>query len=444
MKFGKQTYVEKGRAGGEPSIETHPNGTLLYGAHAGTTHFYTPAVADENSAAFVQNYKGQAYYWWSKNNGKTWHFSDRTIPPKGAPGSGFSDPDFAIDTAGNVYISEINLANIAVSKSTDSGKNYELQNFFAMTVTDRQWKAADQKNVLYMVGNTFGGGTFPSDPVGNQGHILIKSKDGGQTFGEAIPDEGGLGDIWVDQRNGTLYEAHLTDNGELSVHAFRGAREDNFKPDVNLVASKVAMNSHWPAMDVDAAGNVYITWDETGEGGRPAGVYYSYSTNAGNSWAKPQRVDRSNETDLWPWLVTGAPGKVAIAWLEASKKLPDHDAETSGDHGWRIMVAQSLNGLGCANSKKPGFRVSVGTDKPVHRGTICNSGTVCQAQGIDRRMGDYFTIAIDEKGHLVSAFSDTRQGGAVALPGFFRQTGGPKFGSFLRSGRHHLVRPRLD
>lgn len=429
MTFGEQTYVDTTRAGGEPSVETHPDGTLLYGAHAGTTHFYTPAVGDADSAAFVQNYRGQAYYWWSDDRGKTWEFSDRTVPPSGVPGSGFSDPDFALDTAGNVYISEINLANIAVSKSSDSGQSYELQNFFAMTMTDRQWKAADQEDVLYMVGNSIGGGTFPSDPVGNNGHILIKSTDGGQTFSEAIPDAGGLGDIWVDQRNGTLYEAHLSE-GELTMHAFRGARKDDFEPDVGTIARDVDMNSHWPAVDVDAAGNVYIVWDEGGAGERPAGVYYSYSTTAGRTWADPVRVDANNRTDLWPWLVVGAPGKVALAWLEADTELPDSNVETPGEHGWRIVMAQTLNGLGCRTSGTPGFRTSVATPEPVHTGTICNSGTVCQAQGVDRRMGDYFTISIDLTGRLWAGFSDTRQGGAVALPGFVRQTGGPKFGKF--------------
>jgi hypothetical protein len=41
-------------------------------------------------------------------------------------------------------------------------------------------------------------------------------------------------------------------------------------------------------------------------------------------------------------------------------------------------------------------------------------GTICQAQLIDRRLGDYFTIDIDTTGAVVAAYSDTRQGGAGA------------------------------
>jgi hypothetical protein len=61
----------------------------------------------------------------------------------------------------------------------------------------------------------------------------------------------------------------------------------------------------------------------------------------------------------------------------------------------------------------------------MHRGTICQGGTVFQAEGIDRRLGDFFTIEVDNTGRMWGGYSDTRQGGAVALPAFVRQNGGP-------------------
>ncbi|MGH7129178.1 MAG: hypothetical protein ACREIV_11470, partial [Planctomycetaceae bacterium] len=69
MSFDKPKYIDESRAGGEPTIEQHPDGTLLYGSHAGSTHFYAPAGADPTTAAFVENYTGQAYYYFSKDNG---------------------------------------------------------------------------------------------------------------------------------------------------------------------------------------------------------------------------------------------------------------------------------------------------------------------------------------------------------------------------------------
>jgi hypothetical protein len=425
MTFAPQTYVDRHRAGGEPTVEMHPDGTLLYSGHAGTTHVYGPEAGDEDSSAFTEHYTGQAYFWWSHDLGRTWHFADRSTPPDGVPGSGFSDPEFAVDTAGQVYISEINLANVAVSKSTDSGHTYRLQNLLGQTMEDRQWMAADRRGVLYMTGDAFAGGTFPNDPVGNMDHQLYKSTDGGKTFAPGIDDPGGVGDIQVDHRTGTLYETHLTDRA-LQMAAFRRARDGGFVPEVNTIARGVAMNAHWPSFDLDRRGNLYVVWDETGKGARHAGVYYSYSTDRGTTWSRPVRVDTDRRTDIWPWVAVGSTGRVAVSWLQAGRRLPGNDPQTPGNHGWRLKAAATLNGLGCAGSARPGFAVSTATPHPVHRGTICNEGTVCQAQGIDRRMGDFFTIEVDDTGRMWAGYSDTRQGGAVALPGFVRQNGGPR------------------
>ncbi|HEX2030351.1 MAG TPA: hypothetical protein VHL78_02970 [Actinomycetota bacterium] len=437
-RFAPQRYIDTERAGGEPTVETHPDGTLIYTAHAGTTHVFLPAAADEDSAAFFQHYTGQTYIWNSYDDGKTWEFVPRTVPPSGVPMSGFSDPEIAIDTAGNVYESEINLVNVAISKAADMDRprphnEYTLQNFFAQTMTDRQWTEADQENVVYIVGNAFAGGTFPTDPVGNIGHHLYKSKDGGRTFSPGVSDPGGLGDLQVDKRDGTLYEANLSSDpgpgDKLSMAAFRNIRNDDFTRELNTIATGVDMNdtAHWPSFDVDEKGNLYMIWSEDGGGARGGGIWYSYSTDRGRTWAAPILVDPDDDgTDIWPWLAVGSPRRVAIAWLEADRQLPDNNSEEAGDAAWRVETAVTLNGLGCRQSAEPGFRKAVATPDPVHRGTICNQGTVCQAQLIDRRMGDFFTIEIDETGMMWAGYSDTRQGGMVALPGFVQQNSGPR------------------
>src|ERR687891_1974167 len=76
---------------------------------------------------------------------------------------------------------------------------------------------------------------------------------------------------------------------------------------------------------------------------------------------------------------------------------------------------------------RTGCRLATMTPDPVHRGTICQGCTACQAELVDRRMGDYFTVEIDATGRMWAGYSDTRRGGAVALPGFVRQAAGPRF-----------------
>lgn len=423
FEFGRMTYVDTDRAGGEPTITTHPDGTLLYSAHAGTTHFFAPAAADPDTSAFLENYEGQAYYWWSDDLGATWHFAGRSVPPDGVPNSGFSDPEFAIDQAGNVYISEINLVNVAVSKSYDSGHTYELQNFFGQVMEDRQWMTADEDNVLYMTGNVFAGGTFPNDPVGNTGRHLWKSTDGGETFVDAKNNTNGEGEIHVDKATGTLYEAHLADDGTFSMSAYRGARADDFTRELNPIAENVSLASGFVSYDTDPESNVYVTWHDAGGDERPNGIYVSVSSDEGRTWCDPIRVDQDERTTIWPWLAVGDEGRVALAWLRASKALPNDDPETQGDHAWRVVAAGSVNAL----ADDPDVFHTVATPKPIHRGTICNSGTVCQAQGVDRRLGDFFTLDIDTTGRVFVGYPDTRQGGAVCLPGFVRQTDGPRF-----------------
>ena len=439
MIFDEPGYVDTTRAGGEPIIFTHPDGTLLYGSHAGTTHFFAPASADEQILAFAGEYRGQTYYYFSEDHGKNWTYVDRTLPPDSTFGSGFSDPEFAYDLAGNVYVSEINLANISMSKSGDSGRTYQEQNLLAQTVTDRQWTEGDEENVVYIIANSFGGGTFPTRPAGNSGHYLYKSVDGGKTFTAGIPDDNGLGDIRVDKSDGTLYEAQWSGSGgDLIMRSFRGARQDDMTPEDNVIAEGVYMLGHWPAFDLDPQGNLYITWDESGQNeDRAAGIYYSYSTDRGKTWSAAQRLDADERTDIWPWLAVGDEGRVAVAWLQADVALPNEDAQTQGQHGWTIEAAQSLNGLGCLTSNTPGFTRVTAVPDAVHQGTICQGGTVCQAQAIDRRLGDYFSVEVAADGNFVLAYSDTRMDGPVALPGFTRQIDGPSlFGpAAARPGR---------
>jgi putative cell wall-binding protein len=435
-------YIDMSRAGGEPIVTTHPDGTLLWGSHAGTTHFFGPAAPDPDTAAFLENYEGQTYQYFSEDGGATWQFVERLPITGGAalaglPNSGFSDPEFAIDAAGNVFISEINLANIAVSKSTDGGRSYRLQNLFSFTQSDRQWMAADEEDVLYMTANGFGGGTFPAEPVGNVGHFIAKSTDGGVTFSAAeSPNPNGVADIHIDPSDGTLYEISASSDGTISMAAFRDirSRTNNFGEGMELheIVRDVGFTPIGrlidPTFDIDEDGNLYIVYSDNGTRARPAGLYYSYSTDRGRTWAEPVRVDPDERTAIWPWIAVGDPGHVAITYLQTEAVLENNNAELAApEDPWNVVVAQTATGAGCDESATPGFTYTQASPEPVHFGTICQGGTVCQVRGVDRRLGDYFSIEVDKAGHAYVAAPDTRQGGAVALPRVLRQVGGPSF-----------------
>ncbi len=425
-------YIDTSRAGGEPIMTRHPDGQLLWGSHAGTTHFYSPTAASPETSAFVEEYEGQTYYYVT-DDGEAWDFVPRTpvdaSPTSGLPNTGFSDPEFAIDEDGTVYISEINLANIAVSRSTDGGRTYELVNALAFTSSDRQWMAADRGGELYMAANGFGGGSFPADAVGNVGHFIAKSTDGGLTWGAAsTTNPNGEADIQVDQDRGILYEL-ASSGGTLEMARFPKIREEttDFTVERFPIVSGVSVQD--PTFDMDAAGNLYASWYDPGSDlGR--GVFFSASTDQGATWSAPVRVDADARDDVWPWIAVGAPGQVAITWLQSDfETTSDRPGEAGGTEArWDVMVAHSDSGLGCVDGTPARFTATTASSEPVHTGTICQHGTVCQADLTDRRLGDYHSVEVGADGRVHVAVSDTRQGGAVALPLHLRQVDGPLLG----------------
>ena len=442
----KQEIIDPDRAGGEPIVTTLDDGTLLWGSHAGTTHFYGPGAADPDTESFLRNYNGQTYYYFSEDDGKTWEYVERPPIPnaelgtlEGTPASGFSDPEFAVDAAGQVYISEINLANVAVSKSVDGGRTYGVANPLAFIVSDRQWMAADEKDVLYMTANGFAGGSFPRNAVGNLGHFMAKSTDGGVTWSEAITSNpNGVADIQIDRTDGTLYEISAASDGTLGMAAFRNIRNEDgpaaadfSDPEITTIAEGAGYAGVQrlidPSFDMDEDGNLYVVWTENGQGDaeRPFGIYYSYSTDGNQTWADPIRIDPGKNTDIWPWIAVDEPGNVAIVYLAVDRQLDDNNAElATAEDGWNVFLAHTENGLGCGGAEVPGFEIVQASSEPVHFGTICMGGTVCQAELVDRRLGDYFANEFDGDGDVYISVSNTaveEAGGAVALPMVIRQ-----------------------
>ena len=137
---------------------------------------------------------------------------------------------------------------------------------------------------------------------------------------------------------------------------------------------------------------------------------------------------------MWPWLIAGDDGRLAVAWYE---REPETD-------NFRIMVAYTLNAHGktvtCSDGSKefvgPQFRVANASGRPIHAAKICLSGTTCNAnpsfEGGDRRLGDFFTINFDRDGNLIIASADTMlkspTGGpkSISNPIFIKQNGGAK------------------
>lgn len=411
LTFGDPKIIDPVRAGGEPSVLGLTDGTLLYAAHASTTLFYRSNMPDPD---YVSPYTNVTYLWRSTDAGTTWAYvglGGAAIGPHAAV-VGWSDPDLAQDAAGNVYTSGITLANVYVAKSSDSGRTWSGQPL-ATVLTDREWLAADQANVVYMNGNQEG-----------TGRRLWRSTDGGVTFnglGIALPGGGPPSKIQVDPSDGRLYFA----TGQGGVAIYPQARSNTFtRTNSAIVGGTPHAHGFLNNLAIDSAGNVYLVSNTSSK------ILVSRSTDRGIHWTTDTIHDASPNTVLWPWISAGADGRVGVSWLQADRRVDDTEEVFAN---YRIMAAQTITGHGwvdqCGTAHAPDYSVAVATADPIHSGTICSSGTICQAFGTDRRLGDYHTNSITADGRFVIAYANTsfKPSGAISHPAFVRQTGGVDF-----------------
>src|SRR5260370_2575610 len=88
-------------------------------------------------------------------------------------------------------------------------------------------------------------------------------------------------------------------------------------------------------MTSDTAGQLYVLWNSGTVDGGPERIFYSTSTDQGNTWSPkadvslaPSRVDHA-----FPSVAAGAAGDIRIAWMD-QRNEPD----------WNVYYRTSVNG----------------------------------------------------------------------------------------------------
>jgi len=277
LTFGAPLVIDAERAGGEPVVQALPDGSLIYLAHAGTTHIKRTNMPD---AEFLTPYDGSEYLWRSDDAGSSWDYvglGSLDRGPHAVGAVGFSDPTAAVDAAGNVFIAGIDLTNVWVARSADQGKTWDPANPVDTVATDREWLAADRADEVYLNGNQEG-----------TGRKLWKSSDGGLTFGlanaVALPGSGAPSPIAVDKRDGRLYfpavnqQTFAFDTAQVAVYP--NARSGDFTTRKMATVPGGLSHQHGfvNSIAIDAAGNVYVASNAGNK------VSMSYSTDRGTSW----------------------------------------------------------------------------------------------------------------------------------------------------------------
>jgi len=134
-------------------------------------------------------------------------------------------------------------------------------------------------------------------------------------------------------------------------------------------------------VSVDTAGDVYSVYSDNHN------VYYSFSTDHGQTWSAPSQINKSPaNTAIEPWSVAGDAGKLDVVWYGSSY----YDGVTTPDNypssaSWNVYFAQNLS------ATTPGSAFSQTTASPInHYGGVCESGIGCTG---NRDLYDDFGVA---------------------------------------------------
>ncbi|MEA3202696.1 MAG: hypothetical protein QOI63_362, partial [Thermoplasmata archaeon] len=247
--FSKPLLIDTVRAGGEPVIAVTPKGTILVSAHPGFTHYH-PTDPAHVPAELLQDFAGQSYLWRSTDSGATWQHVGLPLAPDGAgprsAGLGVSDPEFTVMADGTVCYTDLeSLVLASTSCSSDDGVTWAPGNPASSgRPIDRQWLAS-YKDELYFTGNYFGAGAN-----------FRVSTDKGLTWterGTTVCDS----DLIANPANGHLYQSC---NGVgISVSRDGGRTWSDARTPKGATANGTRTFAE-PA--IDAAGNVWTTWND--------------------------------------------------------------------------------------------------------------------------------------------------------------------------------------
>ena len=182
------------------------------------------------------------------------------------------------------------------------------------------------------------------------------------------------------------------------------------------------MLGHWPAFDIDPSGNLYATWDESGRGTRPAGIWYATSTDEGRTWSAPVKVnDRRRDGDLAvDRRRRRGPGRHQLARGRrdaAGQQRRDPGRPRLAPHGRRHRPGPRLRQRQRTGTARP--RPSAAPSRPRTRSTPARSARAAPPArpcAIDRRLGDYFSMDVDATGRMYLGYADTRTPGRRRAP----------------------------
>ncbi|MGR6920522.1 sialidase family protein [[Actinomadura] parvosata] len=371
-----------------------------------TYHWGSTIVTAQQAGRFHDGGAAGVTFATSTDNGATW--TRGTLPGITAPGGGpygrVSDPSVAFDAEhGTWLITSLALSDaggvtgaaVLTSRSTDGGLTWSAP---VTTATggdlDKSWAVCDNGADSAFRGTCYA--VFDDHAAGNAIKVA-RSSDGGQTWAVTGTSATGLGAQPVVRPNGAVVVPYLGEAGE--IRSFRSPDGGASWEDSVLVS---AVQRHTvagglraaplPSAEVDAAGTVYVVWQDCRFQVECAGndIVLSRSAN-GTAWSDALRVTRGDGDHFIPGLGVdrGSSGKGARLAL-AYYRYPDAACAPAA---CRLTVAFTSSANGGASWSQP---------TELHAGMALD-WLASSTQG--RTVGDYISTSVVPGGSAFPAFT---------------------------------------
>ncbi|MBL8149823.1 MAG: choice-of-anchor D domain-containing protein [Blastocatellia bacterium] len=276
----------------------------------------------------------------SSDSGRSWQ---ETVVSSLPGGVNLGDGVVAVDANGNFYTSMMalnsnNLSTIAVSKSTNSGFDWQpatdvVTNEVSPAVFhNKPWIAIDTKSDTFR-GNIYVSWTKFDDISKSASILLARSTNGGQSFERPVkvtPDTksfevegsrvavGASGEVyvtWMDERVKGINFAKSTDAGKSFS---RPKPVATFSQPPQFLNGSFEINT-FPSIATDNR-TIYLTFNAkpTPTAIDKSDVYLVRSTDNGETWSSPIRINNDKtSTDQWmPSVAVTSSGRVGVMWYD--------------------------------------------------------------------------------------------------------------------------------
>jgi len=363
-----------GDAANEPTIAVDPND-------------HSRMVIGWRQFDSVNNDFRQAGYAYTDDSGASW-----TFPGVIEPGIFRSDPVLDVDSQGNFYYNSLTAAGndfwCHVYKSTDGGATWDAGTY--AYGGDKQWMVIDRTGGvgdgnMYAYWTQYWSICYP-------GHFT-RSANNGQSFEScvSVPNSPQWGTLAVGP-DGELYVAgdgftvSRSPNAQYAGQTIQWDVTSSPNLDGNMTMSGGPnpgglLGQLWIAVDCSNGpnrGNVYVLSSvDRSSTSDPLDVMFARSTNGGQTWSPPVRINTDVSTSNYQWFGTMsvAPnGRIDVIWLDTRGDPGGYDSElyycSSEDGGVTWSPNEALT---------PSFDPHIGWPQ-------------------QNKMGDYFHMVSDDMG----------------------------------------------